>query len=106
MLKIHDWLIIIGVFHTALVDAQTLRPQMNKWITNLAGKDSELEWMLYEKQVMFNLVNDYRTKNNLEPIPMEDIERVERLACGHCDYTRKFSLYCSELAVGKDIFNE
>lgn len=31
-------------------------------------------------------------------VTLEDVVRAERSACGHTDYHRKFSMYCSELA--------
>jgi hypothetical protein len=31
-------------------------------------------------------------------VTLEDVLRVERSACGHSDYERKFALYCSQLA--------
>ena len=91
-----EWQKLIEKFRQTLSDAQKLRPQKQKWVT-----DSELEWMIYERNVMFQLTNQEREKRGLNPVSIVDIKRCENSASGHVDYTSKFGLYCAELAVGE-----
>lgn len=80
-------------FLEILSEAQDSRPTKVIWIGNI------LEWVLYERSVMLDAVNSFRLKNGFEQVTLDDIEKVERQAVGHSDYSRKFSLYCAELAM-------
>jgi len=51
-------------------------------------------------RVMLAEVNYFREVRGLALVAMADLERVERQAVGHSDYTTKFALYASELAEG------
>lgn len=55
-------------------------------------------WILYEREQMLCAVNYERARLNEPPVPMASLERAERQALGHSDYSSKFALYCSELA--------
>lgn len=57
-------------------------------------------WVHYEREQMTTAVNAARTNRGLEPVTLEDVARVERMACGHVDYFQKYALYCAELAIG------
>lgn len=63
--------------------------------------NGEPEWVFHERRVMLSWTNTYRLINGLPDVGIEEIERVERMACGHSDYTSKFALYCAELAMGE-----
>jgi len=55
-------------------------------------------WIVYEQLHMWGVVNRMRAiLMGKQPIPFEDIQRVESLASGHVDYSKKFALYCAEL---------
>ena len=82
-------------FFEALDNAQTQRPVKGGWVS-----DSELEWMVFERETMFDLVNSERAIIGKQPVGLEEIKKAERQATGHIDYTRKFSLYCSWLVSG------
>lgn len=58
-------------------------------------------WNTYEMLVVWKRVNQLRDAYDKEMLPFSEIKRVEQLASGHVDYTRKFALYASEL-VDKD----
>lgn len=58
-------------------------------------------WVLFERDAMHAAVNAERASRGLPPIELKAIERVERLACGHVDYSRKYPLYCAEIALGE-----
>lgn len=94
-MHINDWQKIISKFDSALTEAQKFRSEKSKWI------DNEIEWMIYERNVMFELVNQERKLHGLEPVKIEDVLRVENCAAGHSDYTRKFALYCAEMGTGQ-----
>lgn len=81
------WIKLIDDFHYRLMNAQKERKNKNKWM------GEELEWVIFERETMFNFTNEERLKNNLPP--------VEGWAAGHSDYTFKFALYCAELSIGK-----
>lgn len=59
----------------------------------------ELGWVLHERAVMHGTVNRIRAERGLPPVPVEDVERVERSAVGHIDYAHKFVLRCADLTV-------
>lgn len=48
---------------------------------------------------MFDATNEERRSRGPSPVTMAEIERVERLAVGRCDYSEKFALYCAEIAL-------
>ena len=85
-------------FLDILNEAQKLRPQKSKYIGN------ELEWIIYERNVMLNTVNTVRLQNDLLPVSIYDIKCIEKHAIGHIDYSSKFALYCAELALDKFLF--
>ncbi len=76
-----------------LGEAQKLRPQKSERIGD------ELEWMVYERKVMFEAVNTVRLQRNCSPIAIEAVKRAEGCAAGHVDYSQKFPLYCAQLAL-------
>ena len=64
------------------------------------GRD--LSWIVYERRMMWQAVNRLRAARRKAALPVTDIERVEKLAVGHTDYTQKFARYCAELVTDKD----
>lgn len=81
-------------FKAALVDAQRSREYMP---INFENGFEGPDWRMYEKMVMWKMVNMMRQSHDRPFLPFSVIERVEQMAAGHSDYTKKFSLYCSEL---------
>lgn len=63
------------------------------------GSDPWKVWSTRERGVMRDLVNEERRRREQPPVTAADIERVERSAVGHFDYSRKFALYCAVLAL-------
>lgn len=84
-----------------LVAAQDHRKERGDMVpsNNPREKYPEIGWVVYERQVMFDAVNEERKSRGLEPVGMEEVVRVETTATGHVDYTRKFALYCAELVL-------
>jgi hypothetical protein len=62
---------------------------------------SDNSWILRELTAMLNAVNTERVRRRLSVITMEELQRRERLAQGHSDYSQKVALYCAELALGQ-----
>lgn len=58
------------------------------------------KWIAAERDVMLDAVNAWRGQLGLRPVDLAAIERVERMAVGHSDYSSKFALYCAEIAMG------
>lgn len=56
-----------------------------------------LAWIVYERRMMWQAVNRMRRARGKDALTMADIERVEKSAVGHTDYTLKFARYCAEL---------
>lgn len=68
--------------------------------TALRSKRPNLVWITAERNVMHFAVNTVRALRKLPAVDIGRIARVERNACGHTDYVRKFALYCAELGLG------
>lgn len=80
-------------------DVLLLRDILLRKLAKASEERSKREdWILFERQTMLDGVNAARSEIRLDPITIGEIERVERLACGHSDYSSKFALYCAELA--------
>jgi len=87
---------MLKILSTAQKERDQRRGQVT--ITNAWNQTEDIpEWALYEMNVMKNTVNSIRESKQLPPITLTDIMRVESGACGHCDYSSKFALYCAEL---------
>jgi len=76
-----------------LSEAQELRPQKSEWI------GEELEWVIYEREVMLKAINAVRLQRGRPSVTIEEVKRMEGCAKGHVDYSRKFALYSTELAL-------
>lgn len=79
-------------FLRVLNDAQKHRPEKSKRVGD------ELEWMIYEREVMLRVVNAVRLQKKPQTT-IEEVHRVEEMAVGHIDYSQKFALYCAQLAL-------
>lgn len=80
-------------FLRVLNDAQKHRSEKSKWIGNGLG------WVIYEREVMLQVVNAVRLQRKRPRIMVEEVRRVEESAIGHTDYSQKFALYCAQLAL-------
>ena len=78
-------------FHSTLVDAQREREYMP------IHDPSEPYWNTYDMMVMWLLVNKLREAYDRPMLPFSAVRKVEQVASGHFDYTKKFALYCAEL---------
>lgn len=56
-------------------------------------------WNTWEMLTMMREVNVLRKNAGKLLVTWEEIQAAEQQACGHFDYTKKFALYCAELAV-------
>lgn len=75
--------------------------QLHELLCSEADKRDEREgltWIELERTAMWQAVNVLRHEQGKEPVPIEEVEKVETMAQGHTDYGTKYALYCSELA--------
>ncbi|PRX91943.1 hypothetical protein [Allonocardiopsis opalescens] len=61
---------------------------------------TEPGWVWFEAETMLRLLNNERTERGLPLASVRDVMRLESMAAGHVDYTKKYALYCAELAMG------
>jgi len=80
-------------FLRVLNDAQKHRSERSRWIGD------ELEWVIYEREVMLQAINAVRLQRKKPRITVEEVYYVEVMAVGHADYSQKFALYCAQLAL-------
>lgn len=92
--KIRAYLRIRDELLAVLTKAQEERSRRSPY-----GPDG---WIQFERSTLHAAVNAERLARGCMSIPVDHVERVERLANGHVDYSRKFALYCAEL-VFKDV---
>jgi hypothetical protein len=59
-------------------------------------------WILFEREQMHAAVNAERARRGLSPVDVQLVVRADRLASGHSDYSSKYPLYCTEIALGED----
>ncbi len=60
-------------------------------------RGKRLDWIEHERLSMLEAVNKDRLALGKMSVSVVEIERVERMALGHSDYSLKFALYCAEL---------
>lgn len=57
-------------------------------------------WIKKELEALLDATNKELANIGKEPVTIEDIHRVERMARGRRDYRLKVALYCEELVLG------
>ena len=62
-------------------------------------ESGELEWVLWERIALLGLVGQARAERGLPNVEMTEILRVEQLAVGHVDYTRKLAFGAAKLVL-------
>jgi hypothetical protein len=67
---------MIAFMEKTLSTAQKERNK-NKWI------ESDLEWVIFERETMFKAVNYERSKLGKSPITLLEITNAENSACGY-----------------------
>lgn len=87
--------------HDVLSSAMCERANRDEWVP-VGLTETELAWVLYERQVMVEEVNRLRANRGLTAIDQADVERVERMAVGHSDYSRQFAFGCARLVVSPE----
>jgi hypothetical protein len=58
-----------------------------------------LEWVVYERGKLLELVNTERVKLGMPPVDVAEILQVENAAVGHFDYTQKLALGAADLVL-------
>jgi uncharacterized protein YkwD len=88
--------------HSALIRAQSERGERQDMTYDPRG-NPEVAWAAYERAKVLEAVNQVRAEFHLPPVTAEDVFRAEQMAVGHSDYTKKFALYCAELALKENV---
>lgn len=57
------------------------------------------EWQNAELMVVWRATNEERTRLCKGPVSLVDVEKAERQACGHIDYSLKWALECEKLVL-------
>lgn len=89
---------LAAAFLVGLEEQCKLRKDRGGFLVNEDGRP-ELAWVLLERQFMHQQVNIERAGLHKPAVPIVTIRRVETMASGHIDYTRKFARYCAELVL-------
>ena len=93
-------------FKTLLVEAAKDRDKREQFLPRADGTGTEPAWVIHERKLMHEAVNQERAKRSKKPINMTDVKRVEQLALGHVDYAHKYALYCAELVLCREEISE
>lgn len=86
-------------FEEVLLEAASHRRERDEVVTGWGGLP-ECGWVAFERDQMRAAVDAERGRRHLPPVAPEAVARVEQMASGHCDYSKKYALYCAELAMG------
>lgn len=85
---------LIAWFVRELSKAQEERPK-RRGVT----ESRELEWVVFERNMLLDLVNAERAKLSAPPVDMNAVLRIENSAVGHIDYTQKLALGAADLVL-------
>ncbi len=101
---VNERLALLDKFEQVFAEAAKERPKRDTFVPAPEGayQTTELGWVAFERQVMFEAVNLERRVRGLPQVTLRQVIRVENQACGHVDYAHKYALYCAELAMGDD----
>lgn len=102
-----EWVLAIRVKGAASLTFRISRRQLlanfrEELARAQSQRGSRSDWMEFERSTMLELVNEERRLRGLPVVALEDILWVETMAEGHADYSKKFALYCAEMATGVD----
>lgn len=89
-----DHIALIDWFRRELAKAQQERPA-RPGVTD----SGELEWVVFEREKLLELVNARRAKLGMPAVDMAAVMRVETSAVGHVDYTQKLALGAADLVL-------
>lgn len=67
----------------------------------LEDGDTELGWVLYEREQVLAAVNALRADAGKAPVSSDQLRAAETRACGHVDYTSKFAIGCADLVAAE-----
>lgn len=59
----------------------------------------ELEWVVFERDTLLNLINRQMAKLGKPQVEMPAVMLIEDSAVGHFDYTRKLAIGAAELVL-------
>lgn len=62
-------------------------------------ESGELEWIVFERNRLLELINAERAKLNTAPVDMDAVMQIEQSAVGHVGYTSKLAIGAAELVL-------
>lgn len=93
------------LFRPSNEPARSIYDALTKEAEKRKDKDCE-EWIDTERKVVWAVVRDYAQQHNLKVPTIEDIERAENYALGHCDYAAKFAYKVTDLLYNRKSVGE
>ena len=92
----------IGLRDLLLAELSAAQKERDKRseLVPVEGDWPEAGWIRFERDTMLSSVNRERASRGKALVTAGDILKVERIACGHSDYSSKFALYCAEIIMG------
>lgn len=91
---------LIDWFVSELSKAQQERP-----VRQNTTDTGELEWIVFERDKLLELINLRRARISAPPVDMAAVERIENSAVGHSDYTLKLAIRAAELVLERPDHN-
>lgn len=89
---------LIDWFVRELSEAQKERPA-RQGVTDTG----ELEWVVFERDKLLELINLRRSRLNAPAVGMAVVEQIENFAVGHFDYTKKLALGAADLVLAEGV---
>lgn len=77
-----------------LIKAQRERPARPN-----ATESGELEWAVFEREKLLELINAERAKLSMQAVDMAAVMRIENSAAGHFDYTQTLAIGAADLVL-------
>jgi len=94
------WSQDLEYLRTTLTRAQQTRYRRQEF-GQLEHGNTELGWVLYEREQMLAAVNALHAAAGKAPVSSDQLQAAESSACGHVDYTSKFAIGCADLVAAE-----
>ncbi|WP_143765246.1 hypothetical protein [Catenulispora acidiphila] len=75
--------------------------QQERYLRGGVTDSGELEWVVFEREKLLDLVNAELAKFSKSPVDMAAVMLIENSAVGHIDYTQKLAIRAAELVLSE-----
>lgn len=97
-----NWMQLIDYIKSKINKFHSLRDSKDKYIMDPFDRMDVAEWIVFEREELWKLINTLRSYNNLSPVTIAAVIRfVDTPACGHSDYVNKLAIYAAEMVEGR-----